>query len=121
VLLNQNELSGTASDTGTITIDGHPFPSDQVGSLTMRIKQQPVDPYLSIGGNFFYFDHAHHWALGGELGVAYTGGANVSLNRSGPANGAIDDAVSNAHHRLQRYGDQFQFWPVAKLAVTFSF
>jgi hypothetical protein len=121
VLFNQNELSGTASDTGTINIDGHPFPSDQVGSLTMKVKPQLVDPYLSIGGNFFYFDHAHHWALAGELGVAYTGGADVSLTRSGAANAAIDDALHNAHNRLQRYGDQFQFWPVAKLAVTYSF
>ena len=121
LMFNQNELTGTASDTGTITIDGQPFPSAAVGSLNMKVKQQPVNPYLSIGGNLFYFDHAHHWALAGELGVAYTGDAQVSLTRSGSASPAVDAAVSHAQNRLQRYADQFQFWPVAKLAMTYSF
>jgi hypothetical protein len=108
MLLNQNELTGSATDTGTIVINGH---------LEVKAQPQPVNPYLSIGGNFFYFDHAHHWALGGELGVAYTGGARISLDGPGAA-----DAVANGVQRaLQRYADQFQWWPVAKLAVTFSF
>jgi hypothetical protein len=121
LMFNQNELSGTASDTGTITIDGQPFPSSGVGSLHMKVKQQPVNPYLTIGGNLFYFDHAHHWALAGELGVAYTGDAQVSLTRSGSASPAIDYAMRQAQNRLQRYVDDYKFWPVAKLAVTFSF
>lgn len=108
MLLNQNELTGSATDTGNIVING---------ALEVKAQPQPVNPYLSIGGNFFYFDHAHHWALGGELGVAYTGGARISL--SGP--GAADAVANGVQHALQRYADQFQWWPVAKLAVTFSF
>ncbi|MGO8926711.1 MAG: hypothetical protein ACLQU3_07475 [Limisphaerales bacterium] len=113
-LFNQNELSGTATSDGTISINGQPV----VGSITMSIKQQPVNPYLTIGGTFFYFDHAHHWGFGGELGVAYTGDSKVGFSRSGGSNPALDDAL---HDALHRYGNQFQWWPVLKLAVTYSF
>jgi hypothetical protein len=106
---NQNRLTGTADDTG-----------NGVGELNLKIEQQPVNPYLSIGGNFFYFDHAHHWAMGGELGVAYTGDPKVSLtsSRSGPG---IDAAVAAAKSGVEDYADKFRWWPVAKIAVTYSF
>lgn len=121
VLFNQNQLTGTASDTGTIIIDGQPFPSPVVGSLRMKVTYQAVNPYLRLGGNLFYFDHAHRWAVNGELGVAYMGDANVSLTRSGAADTVIDAALNRAAHRLQSYVDQLQFYPVAKLSLTYSF
>ena len=119
-MFNQNQLSGSASDQGTIIIDGRPFPTDQVGSLNLRIRQQPVNPYLSIGGNFLYLDHAHHWALGGELGVAYTGDPQVSLTRTGPPSAVIDAAVSAAQTQVQHYADQFRWNPLAKISLSFS-
>ena len=121
LLFNQNELTGSASHSGITIIDGQPFPTDQVGSLNLRIRQPPVNPYLSISGNLFYFDHAHHWALGGELGVAYTGDAEASVTRSGAPSPLIDAAVRRAQKRAQDYADQLKFWPVAKIMVTFSF
>ena len=80
-----------------------------------------MNPSLSVGGNLFYFDRAHRWAMGGEIGMAYTGGADISLTRTGTANPAIDDAMGRAEKRAQRFADQFKFWPVAKLSVTYSF
>jgi hypothetical protein len=121
VMFNQNELTGTASYTGTIVIDGHSFSTAQVGSLSMKISQQPVNPYLTMGGNLLYFDRAHRWALAGELGIAYTGDMKVSLTRSGSDSRSIDDAVSNARHRLQDDANDYAWWPVAKLALTYSF
>jgi len=125
MMLNQNQLTGSASGDGTIIIDGKEFTRDQVGDLNMKIHQQPVNPYLSIGGNFLYFDHAHHWALGGELGVAYTGDPTASLTRSGGASGAagilVDQAVQGAQDGLQHYAEQFKWWPVIKLSVSYAF
>lgn len=120
-MFNQNQLSGSASDQGTIIIDDHPFPTPNVGSLNLKITQQPVNPYLSIGGNFFYFDHAHHWALGGELGVAYTGDAQVSLTRTGPPSSVIDAALRAEQNHVQHYADQFKWYPLAKISLSFSF
>jgi hypothetical protein len=58
--------------------------------------------------------------MGGELGVAYTGEPKVSLtsSRSGPL---IDEALRTEQGRIQDYANQFKWWPVAKLMVTYSF
>jgi hypothetical protein len=124
MLFNQNQITGDTTGLGPITIGGQTFHFPDVGSLNLKVEQQVVDPYLSIGGNFLYFDHAHHWALGGELGVAYTGDAKVSLTRSGPPgplSGAIDAAVSREQQKAQNWADQFKWMPVVKLMVTYSF
>jgi len=121
MMFNQNRLTGTADQVGTIVIDGQPFPSVDVGKLDMKIEQKLVNPYLSIGGNFFYFDRAHRWAMGGELGVTYTGDPSVSLTRTGPDSAVIDAAVDAAERKLHDYADKFRWWPVAKLTVSYNF
>jgi hypothetical protein len=124
LLFNQNQITGTSTGLGPVNIGGQEFDFANVGSLNLKIQQQVVDPYLSIGGNLLYFDHAHHWALGGELGVAYTGDTSVSLTRSGPSgplSGAIDAAVSREQQRAQDWANQFKWLPVVKLMVTYSF
>jgi hypothetical protein len=112
---NQNRLTGTAEDTGTI------IPPETLGTLSLEIKQQLVNPYVSIGGNFFYFDHAHHWAMGGELGVTFTGDPEVSLTRSGSPSAGADAALLVEKNRIEDYANQFKWWPVVKLMVTYSF
>jgi hypothetical protein len=120
VMFNENSLTGTAEQDGTIVVDGQPLPINSLGTLNAKVEQQLVNPYLSIGGNFFYFDHAHHWSLGGELGVAYTGSAEATVwsSRSGPV---VDRAVSVAQSQLHDWANQYKWWPIAKLMVNWSF
>jgi hypothetical protein len=121
MLFNQNQITGTSTGFGPVTIGGQTFQFPNVGTLNLKIEQQVVNPYLGIAGNFFYFDHAHHWAMGGELGVAYTGDPKVSLTRSGPPAPLIDAAVGREQKKAQNYADQFRWLPVVKLMVTYSF
>jgi hypothetical protein len=124
VLINQNQFTGTGTATGnaTVTLDGQDFTAADVGSLNLKLEQDPVNPYLSIGGNILYFDHAHHWALGGELGVVYTGDWDVSLTRSGGVpNATIDSALAGEKSRVQDVLKDVKFWPVLKLTVSYSF
>ncbi len=119
VMFNQNELSGTVSESGTIIIDGVPIQVEP-RSLSMSVKQQPVNLYLSVGGNLFYFDRAHRWALAGELGVAFTGDSRISVDRTGTSI-IGDEVVAKLQDELQEYADQYTWWPIAKLGLTFSF
>jgi hypothetical protein len=123
IFFNQNELTGTSSDTTTpLTIDGITFPAGTVGTLHMKIEQQPVNPYISIGGTFFYFDKKRHWSLSGELGVVYAGEPEVSLTRTGGiANPAIDAAITAEEQELEDYAERYQFYPILKLALNYSF
>jgi len=120
LMLNQNRLTGSA-DSGTIIVDGQPVTIESLGQLDMKVEQQPVNPYLSIGGNLFYFDRARRWAFGGELGVVYTGDPQTSLTRSGPPSALADAALASAQQQLDHYAEKFKWWPIAKLQVTFSF
>jgi hypothetical protein len=126
MLFNQNQLTGTSSGFGPVSIAGHSFDFSDVGLLNLKIQQQPVDPYLTIGGNFLYFDHAHHWALGGELGVAYTGTPIMSLTSSGRFSGgggpdSIGAALGQEKQKAQDWADKFTWLPINKLTVTYSF
>ena len=125
MMFNQNQLTGTSSGFGPVTIGGQTFTFSDLGVLDLKIQQQVVNPYLSIAGNFLYFDHAHHWALGGELGVAYTGTPNLSLTSSGALSGGGHDAINAAlgqeKQKAQDWANQFTWFPVVKLMVTYSF
>jgi len=118
---NQNNLTGSASDANGITLDGTFYPAGQVGTLHLKVDQQPVNPYVSVGGNL-YFGKAHHWSLAGELGVAYAGKPRVDLTRSGGVvDPNIDLAVAQQRQKVENQIKDFQFWPVLKLGVTYSF
>jgi hypothetical protein len=111
---NENRLTGTAEDTGTIV------PASKLGTLDLTVEQQLVNPYVGVGAKF-YLNRAHHWALGGEMGVAYTGEPSVSLTPSGSRSPLLDAAVKAEQKRVQDYADQFKWWPVLKLTASFSF
>ena len=125
MMFNQNQITGSSSGFGPVNIGGHTFDFSDFGLLNLKIQQQPVDPYLSIGGNFLYFDHAHHWALGGELGVAYTGTPIMSLTSSGRFSGGghdvIDAALGQEKQKAKDWANKLAWFPVIKLMVTYSF
>ena len=122
VMFNQNMLLGDSTFAGGfVKVDGFVFPAAALGSVHLEIKQQLVNPYLSIGGNFFYFDHAHRWALGGELGVAYTGDPQVSLSRLGSLSVTIGRALASEQDKVHDWAKVFMWWPVAKIYVSYSF
>ena len=53
---------------------------------------------------------AGYWAMGGELGVAYTGDpkATVSASRSGPG---IDAALGTVEKQLEDYANRCRWFP----------
>jgi hypothetical protein len=121
VLFNQHRLTGTGTGQGTIDLGGTTFPAAAVGTLNLEVEYQPVNPYISIGGNL-YFDKAKHWSLGAELGVFYQGNSEVDLTRTGGiSDPGIDAAVANERRQVEDYADKATFWPVAKISLNFSF
>ncbi len=107
-VFNQNEFKGALS---SITVNGNVY-----GPATLDIQQQPVNPCLSVGGNLFYFDTGHRWAVNGEVGVIYTGDPSVTL--TGVPAGADRQTALN---QINSYAKDAQFWPVLKLGISYSF
>jgi hypothetical protein len=110
---NQNRLTGTAISDGSLTVDGTPVPAGE--SVHLEYKQQPVDPYASIGGNL-YFDKARHFSLGYELGAFYLGNPKVHVT-------CTDSSVDTSSNQKQVEDaiKKFPVWPILKLSLNYSF
>jgi hypothetical protein len=115
--LNQNRLTGTASTTQPIDIGNTTYPGG--ATLDLSVKQESVNPYVSIGGDLLYFGHAHRWALAGELGVMFSGDPKVKLSSSTVGVNPTDIAAEQK--KIEDSVKDFKFWPVAKLALNYSF
>jgi hypothetical protein len=113
IVFNQNKLTGV-NQNGTFTLNGNTYN----GTLNLDIQQQPISPYVSMAGNFFYFDKGHHVSLGGELGCMYTGTPRVGLTSSNPA---ANNDVATERELVIKYANDFKFWPIAKLGLNISF
>jgi hypothetical protein len=115
--INQNRLSGTAISDGTLTVNGFAVPAGD--SVNLVYKQQPVDPYVSIGGNV-YFDRARHFSLGTELGAFYLGNPKVSVSTS--PSGVVPQSNLNTYQQQAQHDlKKIPVWPVLKISFCYSF
>lgn len=121
IMLNQNEVEGEVPQDPVfgntfITIGGNSYDSASIGNLNMKLEQDLVAPYVSIGMTF-YLDKHKHWSLGGELGVAYTGSPDVALSTS---TGLVPQQDLDAEAQQIEDG-AWQFYPIVKVSVNYSF
>ena len=124
LLLNQNELTGVVPQDPVygntfITINGTAYDSASIGDLNLKVKQQAVSPYISVGTSY-YFDKAKHWSLSGELGVAYTGDPTATLTTGNP--GTVPQQDLNAEAKqVQDWAGKYKFFPILRIGVNYSF
>lgn len=129
VLVNQNRFEATVKNSSvvnsTFTFNGVDYLQSAVGDFDMEVEQQTLSPYLSIGTSF-YLTKSKRWALSGELGVAYTGSPKVSL--SAPNHDpALDltpnfsDDVSGEEAKIEKDAEDYKFYPIVKIGVSYSF
>ena len=120
---NSNEFSGSFNytDNEDIEIGDNSYSPEEIGSLTFETKLgNRFVPYVGIGGVAFYFDKAHRWSLGWEVGVLFSGKPEVSLKTSNTVAGLAEDL----ERERQSFEDKLsglRFWPVAKIVLSFSF
>ncbi|HEX4120312.1 MAG TPA: hypothetical protein VH619_06840 [Verrucomicrobiae bacterium] len=117
LVLNQFELGGSAN--GPLTLNGNHY----MGNIDLAIRQQAADPYIGIGGNLLYFDHAHHWALTGNLGAMYTGSPRVSLSgtESGPPSPTFQSDLEKVRGEIKHDARYAEIWPAVALGISYSF
>ncbi len=121
IMLNQNEVECTVPQDPVfgntfLTIGGTSYDSASIGDLNMKLEQNLVAPYVSIGMSF-HLDKQKHWSLGGELGVAYTGSPDVALSTS---SGLVPQQDLNAEAQQIEDG-AWKFYPIVKVSLNYSF
>ena len=128
VLINQNEFTANVQNS---EVSGSAFVFNGVDYLQsgftngvdLEIKQQTLSPYLSIGTSF-YFGESKRWALSGELGVAYTGSPKVTLSTPNSAFNSDPlflDNVAAEEAQIEKEAEDYQFYPIVKIGVSYSF
>lgn len=115
-LFNQNEIKGSAS--GNVDIDGTTYVVTAADPVRLKVEPMAVNPFITVGGNLFYFDKKHHWAFTGEIGVAYTGHSDITL--TGPV-GIPLGGLQNEAQQVEDKMNEFPVWPLIKLGVSYSF
>jgi len=128
VLINQNEVEGNVPNPGApgtiVTIGNNTYDVfNDLGSMNLKVEQDPVAPFLSVGMNF-HLDEAKHWSLGGEVGVAYTGSPDAALSIANGATAANPTFQADRAQEEAQIEDElarYKIYPIVKLAVTFSF
>jgi hypothetical protein len=114
---NQNRLTGKAVSNGSLLVNGYPVPPGD--SVNLEYKQQPVDPYVSLGGNL-YFDKGRHFSLGAELGAFYLGNPRVNVTTTPP--GVVPSAdLAPYQQKVENDIKKVPVWPILKLSLNYSF
>lgn len=122
-VVDKNYLDGQASPANSYDIGDMVFTSAEVGTLEGNIDFRDVSPYLGIGwGNPVAKDSG--WTFMVDLGVVFTGRANVDLTSvGGTLSNDADFLVEIAKERndVRDDLDSFRYYPVVSLGLSYKF
>lgn len=119
---NDNELDMKATAADSYEIGDTIYTPAEVGSLTGKVDFDEFAPYIGIGwGNPFGKDG--NWSFSVDLGIMYQGSPDVSLKANGTLanNAAFKDDINREVASLESDIDDYEYYPVISVAVTYSF
>jgi len=119
---NGNEATVKSKDTGAVDIGNQTFNLTPGDRLTGDIDFNRLAPYLGIGWGQ-YFGQKGHWSVLFDLGVMFQGSANVDLTAEGvlAGNPLLNSALQQEEDDLQDKADDYQYYPVIALGVSYRF
>lgn len=124
VLMNENEVNVTGKPEAnqTFDINGTIYTSNQVGKLKGNTDFKTFVPYVGIGwGNPFHRES--NWSVSFDIGVAYQGSADMNITATGTL--ANDPTfrfnLEQERQELEDEADDFKYYPVISIGVTYKF
>jgi hypothetical protein len=122
IVVNESEVDLEAEPAATLEIGDTTYTAAQIASLTGNLGFDNIAPYVGIGwGN--PFTSKKRWGFMFDLGVAFTGPADLDLSASGPL---AEDPTFLANLERERQDveddlDNFKFFPVLALRFFYRF
>ena len=123
VFYNGNTLDASAKPTsGSFKIGDHRYPAALVGNLDGDIDFNHFSPYFGIGVDTT-FGKEKNFGLQVEIGALYQGSPNVNLSSDGPLsnNPVFLQDLAKEEDSLQNDLDNYKFYPVLSVGVTYRF
>ena len=122
MLFNDNSLAVDAEPAAFYNIGDIVVPGDQVGNLTGGISFDDQAPYAGVGWDSSILGLAN-FAMSFDLGVVYQGSPQVTLSADGPISSdpLFQQELEKEESNVQNEIDDYKYYPVASLGLTFRF
>ncbi len=120
---NKNDITAVASPSGgSYTINGHTYPSSQVGTLSGAIGFNTSAPYIGIGWSTLGTESTG-LGVSFDLGVLHQNTPTVALSATGPAasNSQFKSDLAAEQSKLQGDLNSFKNYPVISFALEYRF
>ena len=117
---NGNELSLTSRDTSTYQVGSQTYTSDEVGTLRAGATFDDWAPYAGIGFDFRVLDTL---GLHFDAGMLRQGSPMVTLTADGSLSNdpQFQQQLEAERLELQNSVDDYEYYPVVSLGVSFNF
>ncbi len=122
VLYNGNKIEADAKSSDTYDIGDKTYTAEQVGTLDGKIDFDAVAPYLGLGWDTS-FGKKNGFGFLFEIGAIYQGSPKADLSASGPIAGNQEfiDNLAKEESNLQSNLDDFKYYPVATVGLSYRF
>lgn len=131
IIVPDNDIEVTSNPNGGVyKVDGKQYNANDVGALKGTIDHRnKLAPYATIG---FRPNITNNFGLFGEIGAAYMGKTDATVNSVGGASGFIRDengvvtgetsaSVANKAQNELEDKDWLEWFPIVKLGATYRF
>lgn len=119
---NGNQADVKSSTTGLVDIGNQTFvvgPNDRV---TGDVEFRKFAPYLGLGWGH-YFGSQSRLSVSFDLGVLFQGSGNIDLRAEGPlaTTPGVDAALAQEERKAENEIDDYQYYPVISLGLSYRF
>ena len=131
IIVPDNDIEVTSNPNGGVyKVDGKQYNANDVGALKGTIDHRnKLAPYATIG---FRPNITNNFGLFGEIGAAYMGKTDATVNSVGGASGFIRDengvvtgetsaSIANKAQNELEDKDWLEWFPIVKLGATYRF
>ncbi|HEY8609405.1 MAG TPA: hypothetical protein VIM12_20005 [Noviherbaspirillum sp.] len=126
IVYNGTKLTGdgTPRAGGTYTFNGTSYPAATAGTLDARVDFRNFAPYLGIGFGNAAQDKG--WGFSADLGVLFQGRPDTSVTSTGctapaPLCAELASDLAAESRELRDDADEFRFYPVVRVGVSYKF
>lgn len=123
VVVNDNEVSLSATPTDTVTMRSVTFTAAEVGTLSGSVEFLPLSPYIGIGWSS-NTSNAGGWGFNLDLGILYHGAPDItSYTASGTLSGTaqLETILDEQEAIIEDYFDKYTIYPVVSFSIQYLF
>ncbi len=121
-MYNDNHIDITAAPSLSYEIGDTTYSASNVGTLEGKVTFNEIVPYIGIGWDTS-FGKNNRFGLLVDLGIMYQGSPDIELSANGPiaSNQAFQSDVQAEEDKLQDDLDQYEYYPVIGVGLSYRF